>query len=104
MTAPKQRLCCECGRRADFIVEPVGRYDVMGWADEPSCAEHLQTVVTDYIGDDMPRVQVRFWDVASRPEPVECTQGCGSLVGDGDGWCLNCERHAADVIAKGGVA
>lgn len=100
-----QRICGECGARATFIVEPAGRYDWTGWADEPTCEEHLGATVAAYIADDMPRVQVRFWDVPSQPEPVECiSEGCDNLVADADGWCLNCERDITDAIANGGAA
>lgn len=95
------RLCVECGARAEWVVEPVGRYDQMGWADAPACVEHLGAVVTGYLGENMPRVQVRFWDVASTPEPSECCmEGCANLVADGDARCLNCERDTVGAIGN----
>jgi hypothetical protein len=95
------RLCGECGGRADYVIEPVGRYDWAGWAEAHACDEHIGDVAKNYIGDDMPRVQVRFWDVPPVPEPTECIcEGCDNLVGDTEGWCLNCERDITDAIAK----
>lgn len=64
-----KRLCGECGASASFVVEPVGRYDFLGWADMPACEEHLGAVVQEYM-DEMPRVQVRFCDVPSQPAAV----------------------------------
>ena len=93
------RLCGKCGGRAEYVVEPVGRYDFLGWDALPACGEHLGSVAVDYLGDDMPRVQVRFWDTEAQPKPTECTnEGCTNLVADMDGWCLNCERDFAASI------
>lgn len=101
MNDERRRLCGECGARAEYVVEPVGRCDWAGWADVPACTDHLGLVVAEYIADDMPRVQVRYVDTPQLPEPTECVcEGCTNLVGDGDGWCLNCERDITASIAK----
>ncbi len=95
----RPRLCGECGQRATYLVEPAGRYDAAGWAAMPSCPVHLATVVTDYIGDDVPRVQVRYVDAPERG-PVEecCNEGCDGLVDDGYGLCLRCEHDIFEAV------
>lgn len=96
-----QRMCGECGGKAVYIVEPVGRYDSMGWAEQPTCEEHLGLTAAEYIGDDIPRVQVRFIDTEQYRNLEECcNEGCDVLVGDGGGWCHNCEQAFIKAMAS----
>lgn len=49
-TAPMNPRCGEadCVERAEFMVEPVGEYDLMGWPQSYACIPHLGELAMHY--------------------------------------------------------